>query len=63
MTTRLREAAEDLRDASTKCCAAIIGDRLEDAAYTFNALILDTVEEVQRELLVALSTKGPRSDA
>jgi hypothetical protein len=46
----LREAAEDLRDGAAKLAAAVIAGRLDDAAYTFNALILDSVKDVEREL-------------
>jgi hypothetical protein len=51
----LREAAEDLRDEAAKLCAAVIGGRVEDAAYTFNATLKDTVREVEAALAAALA--------
>jgi hypothetical protein len=53
----LREAAEDLRDGAAQLVAALISGRLEDASYIFNALILDSVKEVERKIHAAQVTK------
>jgi hypothetical protein len=46
----LREAAEDLRDGANRFCAAVIGGKLDDAAYTFHALLVDQVADCRRLL-------------
>ena len=53
----LREAAEDLRDGANRLAAAIIGGRLEDAAYTLNALVIDAVEDVKRLMAATIATR------
>jgi hypothetical protein len=54
--SRLRRAAEDLRDSAAKLAAAIISGRIEDAAYTLNAALRDDLFDVEREIGRALVT-------
>lgn len=53
----LREAAEDLRDGAAKLAAAVIGGRLDDAAYTLNAHVVDAVADVKRLMAAAVATR------
>jgi predicted lipoprotein len=53
----LREAAEDLRDAAAKFCAAVIGGRLDEAAYAFHADLSETFREVEAALAAVQSDR------
>jgi hypothetical protein len=53
----LRASAEDLRDATAKLCAAVIGGRTVEASYTLHALVIDQIEDVKRLMNAAIASR------